>query len=678
MAQRFLKTAGGSWSAAATWSATGSGGADSVGPPTAADDCILESGSGSLTIDTGAVCRSLDTTSGTGSYSGTITHNTGVTLNIGTTTAGAGSVAFKLNSGLTYTLGGATNSALQFISTSATVQTITTGGKTLGNWTINGASSSYQLTDSNTIGTSATVALVSGTLDTNGQTCSWGLFDGTGAVARTLTLGASSITITGTGITVWNMNGASNLIFNANSSTITLNGTNVTFNGGNQSFNNVSFTGATQAQVGNANTFVNLTRTGTAAKTDTFIIANSTQTVTGTLTINGNSNVNRVFVKSVTLGTQQIISAAALSISNADFQDISGIGSASWNLSGASGGAGDCLGNSNIIFTSAITLYWFKNTGNWGTNTNWFLNSGGIGAGRVPLPQDNVRFDANSFTSNGAIVTANQPRLAANIDWTGSINNPIFSISSTTFTIFGSITFASGVTGSGNSGKIHLLQGRSNTTFTSAGYAWRENLTIQMIGGTITLQDDLVLNAPATNASTITLTNGTLNTNNHNVTCQILSNSNANTRALILGSSILTLTGTGTVLLFTILSNFTLNAGTSTIVISDVGGLNKTLLIGALITLYNLIINPGGTGDVLISGSVIWNNVTVTGPKTVKFLNGNTNTMNFFNVNGTSGNLVTMRSTVNGYPWKLNVLQGYTASFIDLQDSDASGSAIQP
>ena len=55
-------------------------------------------------------------------------------------------MALKLNSGMTYTLGSTTTSAISLVSTSATQQTITTGTKTIGNFTINGSGSFGPLT----------------------------------------------------------------------------------------------------------------------------------------------------------------------------------------------------------------------------------------------------------------------------------------------------------------------------------------------------------------------------------------------------------------------------------------------------------------------------------------------------------------------------------------------------
>lgn len=117
---------GGNFMTAGTWSPSQ--------VPTAADDCILAVGSGAVTVDAGSVCRSLTASA----YVSTLTHTAGVTLTIGDATAGAGSVALALGAGMTYILGNTATSAISLISTSATTQTVNTGGKTLGNLTITG------------------------------------------------------------------------------------------------------------------------------------------------------------------------------------------------------------------------------------------------------------------------------------------------------------------------------------------------------------------------------------------------------------------------------------------------------------------------------------------------------------------------------------------------------------
>ncbi len=240
MATLYAKTAGGLWSSANTWSNVSAGGVDNSGPPTAADNVIFEALSGNVTIDTSAaVCRSLDCTSGTGTYAGTLTHTVGIILTIGDGTAGAGNVALKLTAGMTYTLGGA-NSTITFSSTSATQQTITTAGKTIGNTSFAGVGSSYLLSDAFTSNAASLMSLGNGTLNTNGQTVSLGSFTASGSSARTLTMGASAITVSGTGSAIWTAVTSTNLTVTANTATVTLTGVNAGFSGGGINWNGLS------------------------------------------------------------------------------------------------------------------------------------------------------------------------------------------------------------------------------------------------------------------------------------------------------------------------------------------------------------------------------------------------------------------------------------------------------
>ena len=243
MATLYAKAAGGNWSAAATWSNVNSGGGDSSGPPTAADNVIFEAGSGAVTIDAASSCRSLDCTSGTGSYAGTLTHTAGFTLTIGDGTAGAGNVALKLVAGMTYAPS-ADTCVINFSSTSATQQTITTAGKLLGPVTIVNVGCSYILSDSLTLrATTTQLTVTAGTFDTGNQTVSVGIFSSTTSNVRTITLCSSSITTTlNSGSTSWDFTTSTNMTFNAGTSTVTIAGSS-TFAGGGKTYNNIIITG---------------------------------------------------------------------------------------------------------------------------------------------------------------------------------------------------------------------------------------------------------------------------------------------------------------------------------------------------------------------------------------------------------------------------------------------------
>src|ERR1700757_1425661 len=211
---------GGVWSAGGSW----------VGgvPPGAGDDALLTATSGAITVDsTNGAARSLNCTG----YTSTLTINSASTLTLGTSTTVAGSAVLTLVAGMTLTLGSASTSGIVFASTSGTQEQITSASKTLGNVTFNGAGGSWILQDGFSTGTTATVTLTAGTLNTNNQTCSWGSFNAnSSSLARTLTPGSSAITITGTGV-AWNQGNSPGWTCTTNTSVVTMTGASATWKG---------------------------------------------------------------------------------------------------------------------------------------------------------------------------------------------------------------------------------------------------------------------------------------------------------------------------------------------------------------------------------------------------------------------------------------------------------------
>jgi len=437
--------------------------------------------------------------------------------------------------------------------------------------------------------------------------------------------------------------------FDANSQTVVLAGTTPSLFG--------SFTGTSS--------FANLTRTGTAAKTDTLSMNNSV-TVTGTLTINGNSSTNRVLVQSSTLGTARTITAATVSVTNADFRDITGAGAGSWNLSAITGLSGDCGGNSGITFTTGATQYWVGGTGNWSTAAEWGTSSGGSG-GRVPLPQDDVVFDANSFSAGSQTATLDMPRAGKSIDWTGVTNTPAWAKTTTT-TIYGSVTMVSGMTNSGTT--VFIFEGRGSFTLTSAGQAWSNPFSIQMVAGTLTLQDALTVNSSANTS----LFNGTFNANNFNVSVPVFIITGSATRTLTMGSGTWTISGTATVWSAATITGLTFNKDTSTIVVSNTTATAKTFAGGGLI--YN---------NVTFSGD----NITVTGSNTfatmavnnagltngLKLTDGTTQTVTGFTTNGSVGNLAKLLSTAGAAATISKSSGTVSIDYMSIEDSTATGGA---
>lgn len=525
MADRYWVGGTANWDATAgTKWATTSGGAGGAAVPTAADDVYFDAASGAVTVTiTGAdsVCRSADCTG----FTGTIAHTIGRSWNIGTTTPGPGNVALKFVSGMTYSPAHGT-STIAFVSTSATQQTIDFAGKTTsavsfttaGNWQYTG--SHYQ-----NEGLGGAVTISRGTVDFNGQTLSLTGFVLTGSNARTVTFGAATVGLKGAA--AWICTTATNLTLSAASATFTVTAAAAVFSHvGADTFGPMVLSGGGGPTITAANaTFASITRTGTAVKTNTFVLG-SDITVSGAFTVDGNSAVNRVLVASNTVGTARTITAATVSSSHSDWRDITGAGAGSWDLSAITGLSGDCGGNSGITFTTAETQT--------ATGTASFTWSTHGWTSRVPLPQDDVSIP-NSFVA-GRTITADMPRLGKSIDFTGCTGTPALNFSVSAPEIYGSLTMVPIGTITAGSTGITMLP-RSAATITSAGNTFAGLFVIGGTGST-SLNDDFACSSTLNTAGTAS---SSFSTNNHNLT--ILSYSaSAITPVIDFGTSTVTCT----------------------------------------------------------------------------------------------------------------------------------------
>lgn len=666
MATIVAAAGGGNWSVGTTW----------VGgvAPTAADSAQVTATAGNITIDAGSVCRGADFTG----YLGTLTHTAGVTFTIGDATSALSNIGLKFVSTMTYTKGDVATSAISFVDTSGTAQTIDSGGKTLGNVTFTGnASSSYQLVATMATDATASVNHLFGTLDTNGQTCSWGAYTTSGSGnARTLTLGASTVTLTKVTGTVWSV---ANTPFTLNAGTSTVTNSGQTgafiFSGGSFTYNNVSFSSTQSVTLANNHTFNNFTfNFGASTGAEPNILLSADQTIIGTLTITGTPgglNSGRVTIApSVFNGSgaalARTVTAAVVSLTNVNFHYINAQG-ASIPWTGSS--MADGRGNSNITFDAARTLYWIGTTGGWESNANWSFTSGGPRASTWPIAQDTVIFDANSIKKANQVVGLSRRFLCSNMDASAVTNTPVFALGTFNPGLCGSVNWGvASVTGTGAT-LTYIGTGNHTITHNGTTYGTGMNVTLGCGVGTYTLQDDL--NMPSNMAFTFSM--GTLDLNGSNFNGGSFNGSNSNVRTLKLGSGTMTLGSVANAFTVQTTAGLTVVPGTSTIVISEVDGAGKILGFGGL-TFYNLTIVGGGLGDVTFQGTTVtgtFNNITIQNPKTIKFPAGTITTVNSFNANGLPGNLVTLRSTINGYQWKLNVKNSYSVSYVDVQDSNA-------
>src|SRR6185436_9636263 len=218
-----------------------------------------------------------------------------------------------------------------------------------------------------------------------------------------------------------------------------------------------------------------------------------------------------------------------------------------------------------LLFSGAgaTDFFWVGGSGNWVDLTHWATTSGGsTHPASIPSQNDNVIFDANSFTGAGQTVSYGADINCRNMDWTGVTNSPAFASTTSNIhiNIYGSLTLVSGMTLPDPFGSTQWwLQGSGlGKTVTTAGKSFYA-MYFSGTGGEWTLQDDL------TTSFMVYLDRGTLNTNNRTITTGTFSLytdcGGCNIRTLNLGSSIINCSTQW----ITYSTGLTLNAGTSTI-----------------------------------------------------------------------------------------------------------------
>ena len=310
--------------------------------PGDADDVFFDGvggGAADSTLSASITINSLDMTG----YANTLTHNASVAL-----TVDGNGVTFKLAG--TYTKGSATSSQLIFTGTSGT-SLLTFAGLTTGNISFDGVGGGWQFQDAYAgVGATTIMTLTRGTLDTNGVAITNGKVVCSGTAARTLTLGASVITLSNSGIP-WNCATTTLLVLNANTSTIKFTdagATTKTFAGGGMTYNNVWLTGAGTGDflVSGSNTFADF-------KVDTppqeIGFTSGTTTTVTTWTVAGTAG-NLMTLYPITAATSYTLTKAGGGTATCDYCSISysaGTPATTWlatNSTNGEGNTGWCFG----------------------------------------------------------------------------------------------------------------------------------------------------------------------------------------------------------------------------------------------------------------------------------------------------------------------------------------------
>lgn len=611
MADRYWVGGTNTWNSIAgtKWAAT-SGGAGGQPVPTSGDAVFFTNlSTGTCTVDTGGgTALSINCTGFTGTIAGT------QALNV------TGSVT--LVAGMTFSHTGGFN----LLATG----TLTTGGKTVGPVTINAPGGTVTLGSALSVSTGLDLTLTAGTLTTSASNFSITAraLIISGAGAKVLTLNGSTVSLSASSASAFDYSG-SNLTFNAGTSTINItNNTSVLSSGAGLTFNNVAFTSTSVGtrQVNGANTFNQLSITAPNASGSVNVSFGGNQTIT-TLVAAGASVSRRLLLKSSGPGTARTLTVGTYTTKqNIDFRDITAAGaSAPW--SGTS--IGNCLGNSNITFTVAKTVYWnLTGAQNW-SSTGWATTSGGTPAvGNYPIAQDTAVFDEaggassvyiESYTNIGAI---NASARTSALTLSGGIGADYH----------GDFLNGSGVT-------ISLYQmsfyGRSTQTLTPAGATFPA-ITCASPGITLSLGGALI----STGMLTISASSS-FNANTYAVTVLGLAGSNAT--SLNLGSASWTVTGSGSAWNTAGTGNV---SGTAEIILSDNTTTARTFMAGT--NTFGKLTIGGNTSisTTTIAGVPTFSEIasTKTVAHTIVFPNA-VNTVANFTVRGTLGNVVTLSRT---------------------------------
>jgi hypothetical protein len=531
--------------------------------------------------------------------------------------------------------------------------------------TINASAATLSL--GGTLTCSGAITLTQGTFTTNNFNVTATSLSSSNSNVRTINLGSSTVTLSGN----FNTGIPTNLTFNAGTSTIVLSSgglvTGGTVSASGLTFYNLSFT-STSAYTTNIvgiNTFNNLTVTAPAAAGVTQVTFDSRTTINGTLSTTGTAGNRRVWFRGATYGLAQTLTInSAPSLTDADFRDIYVIGTAA-PISGTR--IGDLRGIRGITASTPKTVYWnLAGAQNWSANGWSDTSTGAPNTNFFPLAQDTATF-TNAGSVTGTITMDAAVPYTGTVDMSGRTSAMTLG-GSTGYAVYGNWVLGSGVTQSYSN--ILSFSGRNTQTITSAGKTLSGAITVDSYGGTVELADALNIVA-----NVLTITNGTFDTKNYNVTAGSFEAFSGSIKTITLGSSTVSLSAnlgvyqTGVV---------TFNAGTSTINVSQ----TTTSFYGGGLTLYNVNFTSTSSGTISFlaaGGSQTFANMTVTAPSTAGLrllsLSGNQTITGTLTVAGaTAVRRIFLRSDTIGTTRTLTV-GTLSATDCDFRDITIAGTA---
>lgn len=384
-------------------------------------------------------------------------------------------------------------------------------------------------------------------------------------------------------------------------------------------------------------TFAAITKT-TAATTLT-LADNLTSTGTITLT-NGTLDIN-----------SKTVSAPAFSSANTNTRTLAFGASGVLNLTGTGTVFATNIGGATFSTSGSKTV----NVTSTGSTAISFLTGAITQANAVDI----------NFTGGTYALTLGGTNRSVNFTgFAGSLNNQARDW-------VGDVIFSTGMTITAGA-TANTFSGTGTQTITTNGKTIDFPITHNGVGGTFRLADSLLMGS----TRTFTHTNGTLDLNGNTLTVGASYATAAGTKNITFNGGFLTCPAASTTAFNNAApTNFTTTAGTGSGEIRMTAATAKTFVGGG--STYNCTLSNNGAGALAISGSntftTLANGVQ---PTTFTFTSGTTTTLTNWNVNGTSGNLVTINSSTAGSAHTLSKASGtVSADYLSIQDSTATGGA---
>jgi hypothetical protein len=334
------------------------------------------------------------------------------------------------------------------------------------------------------------------------------------------------------------------------------------------------------------------------------------------------------------------------------------------------------FGTGNITCTGTGTAWTTSTSTNLTTTGTQVVNVTSVGSTAITVTPGALS-EANSisfnFTGGTYALTflATSSNTARNVNFTGYAGTWG---ATSTGVIYGNLTLSSGMTLTASTSTLTFGATSGTQQITTNAKTIDFPLTFNGVGGTFQLQDALTMSS----TKIVTLTNGTLNLNGKTLTG---------------GSSFVTATGTknltfngGTLLCSTasttpfnnaVPTGFTTTAGTGTGTISLTSASSKSFIGGG--STYNCTINQGGAGELNITGSNTFSNITntykSTGATSISFTAGTTSTFTDWNASGESTRLLTIGSTTFANHTLSKASGTVSSDFLSISRSTATGGA---